>query len=413
MADGLIGSEIIKLANDVNEKIAQGNHIYNLTIGDFNPEIFPIPADLKNKIIQAYQEGHTNYPAANGIIELRRSVSKYLSNRGGIEYDDDEVLIAGGGRPLIYGAFQVILDPGDSVIFPVPSWNNNHYCHIVGAKPLQIETKAENHFMPTAAEIHPLIKDANLIALCSPLNPTGTAFSKNGLADICDLVLEENRRRGAGKKPLYLLFDQIYWQLTFGETEHYNPVGLRPEIKNYTVFIDGMSKAFSGTGIRVGWGFGPAHIINKMKSVLSHLGAWAPKAEQVATAKFLAKDEIVDEYMSDFKSKIQKRLNAFYNGFKTLKSMGHNVDAIAPQAAMYLTVKIDLKGCRTAKGVVLESTADITNFLLEEANIALVPFYAFGADQESTWYRLSVGTASMKDIDGFFDALRNVLGQLS
>jgi aspartate aminotransferase len=209
------------------------------------------------------------------------------------------------------------------------------------------------------------------------------------------------------------LFDQIYWQLTFGETEHYNPVGLRPEIKNYTVFIDGMSKAFSGTGIRVGWGFGPAHIINKMKSVLSHLGAWAPKAEQVATAKFLAKDEIVDEYMSDFKSKIQKRLNAFYNGFKTLKSMGHNVDAIAPQAAMYLTVKIDLKGCRTAKGVVLESTADITNFLLEEANIALVPFYAFGADQESTWYRLSVGTASMKDIDGFFDALRNVLGQLS
>ena len=93
--------------------------------------------------------------------------------------------------------------------------------------------------------------------------------------------------------------------------------------------------------------------------------------------------------------------------------MGHNVDAIAPQAAMYLTVKIDIKGCRTKEGLTLNSTEDITHFLLEKANIALVPFYAFGADKESTWYRLSVGTASMKDIDGFFDSLRDVLSQIS
>jgi len=413
MADGLIGSEIIKLANDVSDRISRGNQIYNLTIGDFNPEIFPIPEELKNQIIQAYTEGQTNYPAANGIVELRRAVSKYLSKRGGIEYGEDQVLIAGGGRPLIYGAFQVILDPGDVVVFPTPSWNNNHYCHIVGAKPLQIETSAENNFMPTAAEIRPYIKEANLIALCSPLNPTGTTFSKKGLTEICDLVLEENAKRGPSKKPVYILFDQIYWQLTFGETEHYSPVLLRPEIKDFVVFIDGMSKAFSGTGIRVGWGFGPSHIINKMKSILSHLGAWAPKAEQVATAKFLTQDVQVDEFMEDFKSRIQKRLIAFYNGFKTLKSMGHNVDAIAPQAAMYLTVKIDIKGCRTKEGLTLNSTEDITRFLLEKANIALVPFYAFGADKESTWYRLSVGTASMKDIDGFFDSLRNVLSQIS
>jgi aspartate aminotransferase len=413
MADGLVGSEIIKLANDVNEKINQGNQIYNLTIGDFNPSIFPIPENLKNEIVSAYHNGHTNYPAANGIVELRKSVSQYLFRKGGVSYTENEVLIAGGGRPLIYGAYQVILDPGDSVIFPTPSWNNNHYCHIVGAKPIQIETVAQNNFMPTAEELKPYIEEANLIALCSPLNPTGTTFSKEGLEEICDLVLEENQRRGTNQKPIYILFDQIYWQLTFGETQHYNPVILRPEIKDYVVFIDGMSKAFSGTGIRVGWGFGPLPIINKMKSVLSHLGAWAPKAEQIATAKYLDNANHTDIFIEDINARIQKRLTAFYNGFKTLKSMGHKVDAIAPQAAMYLTVQIDLKGSRTQDGSILESTEDITSFLLNQGGIALVPFYAFGADKESTWYRLSVGTTSMEDIDGFFDSLRNVLSQIS
>ena len=95
MADGLVGSEIIKLANDVNEKIKQGNQIYNLTIGDFNPSIFPIPESLKNEIVSAYHNGHTNYPAANGIAELRKSISQYLFRKGGINYTEDEVLIAG------------------------------------------------------------------------------------------------------------------------------------------------------------------------------------------------------------------------------------------------------------------------------------------------------------------------------
>ena len=256
MAENLISSEIIKLANEVNEKIKGGAQIYNLTIGDFNPNIFPIPEELKNYIVGAYTENQTNYPPANGLLNLRKAISSYLETKGNVCYGEDQILISGGGRPLIYAIYQALLDPGDKVIFPVPSWNNNHYCHIVGAQPVLLETKGENNFMPTADEIKPHIKDATLIALCSPLNPTGTAFSKNALIDICNLVLEENLSRGNNKKPCYILFDQIYWQLTFGDTQHYNPVTLVPQIKDFTIFIDGMSKAFAGTGIRVGWGFG-------------------------------------------------------------------------------------------------------------------------------------------------------------
>ena len=147
MAEGLVGSEIIKLANEINEKVRSGEKIYNLTIGDFNPEIFPIPEDFKNEIKLAYENGKTNYPAANGIIELRRAVTDLLFTHGGLEYGENEILIAGGGRPLIYAIYQALLDPGDTVIFPVPSWNNNHYCHLCGAVPLPIHTCAETNFM--------------------------------------------------------------------------------------------------------------------------------------------------------------------------------------------------------------------------------------------------------------------------
>ena len=273
MAENLVGSEIIKLAGEVKKKIKNGEKIYNLTIGDFNPSIFPIPAELKQAIIEAYQNDETNYPAANGIEELRESVSRFLHTREGLEYGAEQILISGGARPLIYAVYQTIVDPGDTILFPVPSWNNNHYSHLTRAKQIFIETTAENNFMPKAEELKPHIGEANLVAVCSPLNPTGTTFSQQGLEEICDLVLEENKRRGQNKKPVYLLFDQIYWTLTHGETRHFDPVSLRPGMKNYTIYIDGLSKAFAATGVRVGWAFGPEKIINKMRSILSHIGA--------------------------------------------------------------------------------------------------------------------------------------------
>jgi len=413
MAENLVGSEIIKLASEVKERIRNGENIFNLTIGDFDPNIFPIPEEFKNEIIAAYESGQTNYPAANGIKELRRAVSHFLYTRGSLEYDEDQILISGGGRPLIYATYQAILDPGDSVIFPVPSWNNNHYSHLTRAQQIPIETKPQNNFMPTVDEIEPYICEANLIALCSPLNPTGTVFSKEGLRDICDLILEENNRRGDDKKPLYLLYDRIYSLLTYGETQHYDPVTLCPELKEYTIFIDGMSKSFAATGVRVGWGFGPPKMINKMRAILSHVGAWSPKAEQVATANYLKQESNITVFLTEFKSRIQRRLGAFYNGFQALKTEGFNVDAIVPQAAMYLTVKLDLQGLTTTEGFKFETTKDATQYILDEAKIALVPFYAFGADTNSNWYRLSVGTASMDDIDSFFGNLRNALSKLS
>jgi aspartate aminotransferase len=413
LAEHIIGSEIIKLAAEVNEKIKKGEKIYNLTIGDFNPKVFPIPSELKQYIVDAYFDDQTNYPAADGMPDLREAVSILLKERGGLNYKADEILIACGARPVIYSIFRTLVDANDTVIFAVPSWNNNHYTYLNGAKAVVIEAKAENNFMPKAVDIKPFIQEANLVALCSPQNPTGTVFSKEGLEEICDLILAENIRRGDTKKPVYLMYDQIYWALTHGNTKHYDPVSLRPEMKNYTVFVDGISKSLAATGVRVGWSMGPKKIMDKMKAILTHIGAWAPKAEQMATAKYLSDLSHYDTFLAEQKKKLNDRLEGFYKGFQQLKNEGHKVDAITPQAAIYLTVRFSLHGQKTAEGKVLETTKDVTKYILDEAKVALVPFYAFGANDDSSWYRLSVGTCKVEDVEGVIGNLRAALKKLS
>ena len=413
LADNIIGSEIIKLSNEVNEKIKKGEKVFNLTIGDFNPKVFPIPTELKQAIVDAYEDGQTNYPAADGMLELREAVSDLLKQRGQLDYSKDEIVISGGARPIIYSVYRALVDEGDTVLFPVPSWNNNHYTYLNNAKEIVIETTFENKFMPTAADLKPHIGVANLIALCSPLNPTGTTFKKKDLEEICDLILTENTKRNAeNRKPVYLMFDQIYWALTIGGTEHYNPVALRPEMKNYTLFVDGISKSLAATGVRVGWGMGPKKIIDKIKMLLTHIGAWAPKAEQLATAAYLRDLGQYDTFLDEIKTKINDRLTGFYNGFSSLKAEGFKVDAIAPEAAIYLTVQFALHGQTTADGKVLLTTRDVTRYLLDEGHVALVPFYAFGASADSSWYRLSVGTCKLEDVDAVIGNLRTALSKL-
>jgi aspartate aminotransferase len=280
LSETLIGSEIVKLGGEIREKIRQGEKIYNFTVGDFDPSIFPIPKELEDAIVEAYRNHFTNYPAAEGNLDLREAIHTYIKKEEGLDYGLSEILVASGGRPLIYAAFRAICDKGDKVIYAVPSWNNNHYTHFVGGEHIVIEAGAVSNFMPTAASIKPFIKEATLITLCSPQNPTGTTFSKDELTAICDLVIEENKRRTDAEKKLYLLYDQMYWHLTYGTIQHYNPVSLRPEIRPYTIYIDAISKVFAATGVRVGWSMGPADVISKMKAILTHVGAWAPMAEQ-------------------------------------------------------------------------------------------------------------------------------------
>jgi aspartate aminotransferase len=413
MASGLVGSEILKIAADIRAMVAGGQQICNLTVGDFSPAEFRIPAYLEREIVQALAAGETNYPPSDGVMPLRKAVADFFERWLGLEYGVDSVLITSGSRPGIYCVYAALVDPGDTVVYPVPSWNNNHYVHLTGARAVPVSTRAEDAFLPTRALLEDAVRGARLLALNSPLNPCGTAFTAEALGEICDLVLEENARRGPGERPLYVMYDQVYWMLTFGDTMHVNPVTLRPAMANYTVFVDGISKSFAATGVRVGWTVGPADLTQRMASILGHVGAWAPRAEQVATARMVEATDEITAYHREMKQGVEARLEALYAGLEHLRASGFPVRAITPMGAIYLSAQFALHGWRTPAGEVLATNEEIRQYLLGAAGLAVVPFQAFGMKEDTGWFRLSVGATSVDEIVAVFERLGAALDALS
>jgi aspartate aminotransferase len=393
LARGLTGSEVLKIARQVRALIDSGRPVANLTVGDFSPDEFRIPKALEDLIVEKLRGGQTNYPPSEGTAQMRKSVVDFYRGALGLEYGVDSVMIAGGSRPIIYAAYAATVDRGDKVIYPTPSWNNNHYTYLMGGEPIELVVGADTNFMPTAEMIRPHVREARLIAVCTPLNPTGTVMAKSEVEAIARLVVEENERRAAsGERALYLLWDQVYWMLTFGDNKHYAPPQVVPESAAYTIFVDGISKALAATGIRVGWTVAPPAVTARMSDIIGHLGAWAPKAEQLAVAQFLTQKEDIAAFHGTMIRELRLRLDALYNGLMEMKREGLPVDAIEPQGAIYLSAQFDLVSR-------FGTNEAIRRFLLEEAGFAVVPFQAFGLKREDGWFRLSAGAVSVRDCE--------------
>lgn len=409
MAERLEGSEILRLANKVRELVGAGRKIANYTVGDFMPEVFRIPPALEENIIANYRKGQTNYPPSMGMPELKTAACFWLKEFHHLEYKPEETLIAGGARPLIYLTYAALVNPGEKVVFPVPSWNNNHYCKLLGLEAVPVTVKPEDNFLPTADSLRPYLKGARLLALTSPSNPTGTCFSREALLGISEMLLEENlRREKIGEKPCFLLYDQMYSMLTYN-WEHIIPTQLVPELRPWMILTDGASKWFAGTGVRVGWGYGPKELIAVMGNMLAHVGAWAPKPEQLGVAQLLADKEETRKAIEPLKQELHERLLLIFHELKKLQEAAYPIQVIEPQGALYLSVRLDLIGRITPSGKRLEKNDDIGDWLLEEAGVALVPFQAFGVKEENGWFRLSVGGLVRADILPSLESIRKVL----
>ena len=408
LAQGLVGSEVLRIAAEVRAVKAAGHEVCNLTVGDFDPREFPLPAALVDGIRRALDAGHTNYPPSNGIPELRQAVRELYRRELGPEFPLEAVTIAGGARPAIYATYRALVDPGDTVVFPVPSWNNNHYAYLCGARALPLEVRRENGFHPTPEQVAAALPQARLVALCSPSNPTGTAIDPAALAEIARAIVRENERRAAaGERPVFLLYDQVYWATAFGSTAAASPTALVPEVAPWTVLVDAISKSLAATGLRVGWAVGDPAVIASMSDLLGHVGAWAPKPEQVATAEFLADAAAFREHRQAMERRLRERLDALHAGLVRLRERGVAVEAVAPQGTLYLSVRFPLGG--VVRGRTLGSNEAMRRLLLEEAGVALVPFQAFALANEDGWFRASVGAISVHAIEEGLARLERVL----
>src|SRR5437588_1385254 len=163
MSRGLVGSEILRIASEIRAVVTAGQKIANFTVGDFSSREFPIPDRLRDGTLKALAAGETNYPPSDGVLRLREAVREFYRTRLSLEVPLESVVIAGGSRPIIYATYRALIEPGDVVLYPVPSWNNNHYCHLAGARGIPVPTRPEDGFLPTAQSLQPHLERARMI----------------------------------------------------------------------------------------------------------------------------------------------------------------------------------------------------------------------------------------------------------
>ena len=403
MANGMERSRILTIAASVRAMIAEGKEVAPFTVGDFSPEQFEVPDELLTGIIDAVSEKETNYPPAAGLPELRESLSEWMKEKYELDVGSEGIIVGSGARPVLYASFRLFLEPGDGLAHGVPAWNNHYYVHLNDAIDIPIAGSPENRFLPTAHSIEERIKEMRVLILNSPLNPTGTCFTRDELASICEVVLNENQiREKEGRKPVILVYDQVYSTMTAEHIEHVHPVQVCPEIFDYTITLDAISKSLTGTGLRLGWMALPPALAPPVVALIGHMGAWPARPIQKAAAKLYAKPEILDEYFRGLDQRIAERMAALQDGLSELSQYG--VSFVQPEGGIYLTTRFDL-----FQLLGVTTNEEIRQWLLESAGVAIVPFQAFGLEEDTGWFRISVGAVSVSEIVSAMNRLESAL----
>ena len=211
-------------------------------------------------------------------------------------------------------------------------------------------------------------------------------------------------REAEGRRPLMWMWDQVYWTLTYGGVAHAHPCALVPECAPYVITVDAISKSFAATGLRVEWAVLPPVLAERMKAFIGHVGAWAPKPEQVATAQFLRNDAAMAAFGEGFRAALAERLGVLDRGLTAL-----GIEHLVPQGAMYLSVRFPFFGREGLDGQPMKTNEDVRRWLLHRAGLAVVPFQAFDLEADTGWFRMSVGAVSVAALEAALERLGQVI----
>ena len=203
----------------------------------------------------------------------------------------------------------------------------------------------------------------------------------------------------------------MYGALVSKGQKHVFPAAIVPECARYLISADGVSKAYAGTGLRLGWMLVAPALGARIRDLLSHAGAWAPRAEQSAVAAFLGDVDAIAEFREQMDARIAERLGAMHEGFTELKDAGYPVDSINPQGAIYFSAQFRLHG-RKVDGRTVNTDEEIRSLLLERAGMAVIPFQAFGVQADTGWFRLSAGAVSLDELRSLFPRIRTLLDEV-
>lgn len=365
----------LTLEIDAKAKNMKANGFDVIGFGAGEPD-FNTPDIIVNAAKDALDNHYTRYTPVAGVLELRQSICEKLEKDNGLKYSPDEILVSSGAKHSLYNAFQAILNPGDEVIIPSPYWlSYPEMVALAGGVPVFLEAKEENGFAVEIDELKELINDkTKAIIINSPGNPTGCVYPKNLLEEIASLAVDNN---------IFIISDEIYEKLIYGGEEHISIASLGEDVKNITIVVNGMSKAYAMTGWRIGYAAAPKAIINVMKNVQSHSTSNPNSIAQYASIAAL---EMPEEIITDSVVEFCKKRDLLVENINKIP----NISCKTPKGAFYVMVNIKEILGKQHKDTTITDSLSFCNALLDDQMVAVVPGAAFGAEG---YIRLSYATS--------------------
>jgi len=368
----------------------EGKKVISFAAGE--PD-FDTPENIKKEAISAINQGFTKYTASSGIIELKEAIIKKLKKDNGVEYIPSEIIVSNGAKQCLFNAILSLCNPGDEVLLPIPCWvSYTEQIKFAQAVPIFINTRQEEAFKLSTAQVEAKISPkTKLLILNSPNNPTGAVYEEEELEKIAQLLIKYN---------LYCICDEIYEKLIYDEAKHLTIASLSDEVKNRTILINGVSKSYAMTGWRIGYAAGPEDIISGMSKIQGHSTSNPNSIAQKASIEaLLGRQDTIEKMRKAFDDRrkyMVKRLKEI-EGFSCLDPAGAfyafpNVSDVLKRGIKYKSKKI-------------KNSFDLSDFILKEAEVALIPGSAFEAEG---YLRLSYAT-SMEDIKEGLDRIENIL----
>lgn len=356
-------SSTMKIAARAKQMRAEGQDVVNLSMGE--PD-FPTPANIKEAAKKAIDNNQTKYTINAGTVELREAIVKRIKEDYNLDYTIAEIMVSIGAKHSVFNSIQAICSEGEEVIIPAPYWvSYPHMVSLAQAKSIVIETTEESGFKITADQLKAAITPSTkALILCNPSNPTGSAYTKAELEAIAEVVLEND---------FYVIADEIYDKLVYDGFEFTSFPTLGEEIKKKTILINGVSKAYSMTGWRVGYTAAPIEVIKGINKIQSHSTSNACSIAQAASTEAFAGPQ---DAVAEMRAQFEERRNYIHEALNAIDG----ISAILPEGAFYVFPNVSGLLGKSFGDTKIANSYDLSMFLLEEGKVATVPGSAFGAE---------------------------------
>lgn len=390
IASGVAASTTLAIDSMFKQMKADGIDVVGFGAGE--PD-FHTPDNIKQAGIKAIEDNLTTYTPASGTLELKKAICHRVKEDHGLDYTTSQVVVASGAKHNVFIALSVLTDPGDEVILPSPYWVSYlEMIKMVGAVPVVLTAGEESNFKITAAQLEAAITDkTKCLILNNPSNPTGMVYSRQELEAIAKVCVE---------KDIYVISDEIYDCLLYDGLTYTSFAQLGEDVKERTILINGVSKAYAMTGWRIGYALANESLAKAMSNYVSHsTGAPATFAQKGAAEAFSGPQESRELMRQAF----EQRRNYIVDRMNKISG----VSCLKPQGAFYVMMNITQLLGKTIHGVVINDADDFSNVFLKEGLVATVPCTGFGAPQFVRW---SYAT-SMENIKEGLDRLEKFLAE--